>query len=309
MVQVSVVMPVYNFASFLGDALKSILAQTFTDFELIVVNDGSTDPRVGELLREAAAEDRRVKVREQENSGLTRSLNRAIPGAQAPLVARMDADDLSHPERLALQVACLSAHPEVGLVGTYSQAIDEEGHSLPIGVKDLPAEPEEFAGFLRSGKGKFVHGSALFRKEIWEKAGGYEETLTFAQDSELWQRMSRFAKVGVIPRILYFSRLHPGQVTFSRLHLKMQVQRLILEAQGVWKAGKDDRAFLRRSLAGLPGLDKIGPGQMEYNFLYFLGSGLLSSGEKERARGYLGRLLRRNPWRAKAAAKWIRTFF
>src|SRR5262245_47416384 len=130
---VSVLMPVYNAGRFLAPALDSILAQTFADFELIAIDDGSSDGS-GKVLAEFAARDRRVCVLTQENCGIVATLNRALELARAPLVARMDADDLSRPDRFAQQVAYLREHPDVAVVSGAMDQIDEDDAYLQTAV-------------------------------------------------------------------------------------------------------------------------------------------------------------------------------
>src|SRR5262245_14197402 len=112
---ISVLMPIYNAGRFLPAAVESVLAQTFADFELIAIDDGSRDGS-SEVLAQLAARDPRIRVFAQENRGIVATLNRALELARAPLVARMDADDLSRPDRFAKQIAFLRQHPEVAAV-------------------------------------------------------------------------------------------------------------------------------------------------------------------------------------------------
>src|SRR4051812_12524034 len=124
--QISVVMPVWNGESFLAEAIESILAQTCRDFEFLIIDDGSTDGTPA-ILREFEARDPRVRVLWQQHEGLVAALNAGLAAARAPLIARMDADDVSTPERFELQLAYLQAHPECVVLGTAMLVTDPDG--------------------------------------------------------------------------------------------------------------------------------------------------------------------------------------
>jgi len=222
---VSVLMSVYNGAPWVRDAVASVLAQTAGDLELIVIDDGSTDA-TPELL--AAVRDSRVRTERQARVGLTRALNQALTRARAPLVARLDADDLALPERLARQRAFLDAHPDVGLLGTGARAVDAAGREVAW------IRPPEDDGALRRvliRRNPFVHSSVMMRRAVVERAGGYDETLPVAQDYDLWMRMSRLARLANLSEPLVVRRLLPGRVTAMR-----DAERLRAEARVRWRA-------------------------------------------------------------------------
>ena len=143
--RISVVMPVFNGGSYLAAAVESILKQSFNDFELIVIDDGSTD-KTACVLAGFARSDGRIRVIGQANTGVVASLNRALDLARGEYVARMDADDVSLPSRFELQVAFLDTHPEVAVVGSAITLIDEEGSA--IRDVDYPLAPMEVFEFL-----------------------------------------------------------------------------------------------------------------------------------------------------------------
>src|SRR4051812_47715917 len=123
---VSIVMPVYNGAAYLAEAVRSMLGQTFEDYEFVIVDDGSTD-RTPRILAEFERQDRRIRVISRANTGIVGALNDGIAAAEAPLVARMDADDVSTPQRLHRQVAYLLDHPEVVVLGSRVIGTDPYG--------------------------------------------------------------------------------------------------------------------------------------------------------------------------------------
>jgi glycosyltransferase involved in cell wall biosynthesis len=203
-------MTVYNGEPWLGEAVDSILDQTFEDFELIVVDDGSNDGTPETLSRRAGP---RLEVIRQRQTGQTPALNRALGQARAPLIARMDADDVALPERLARQVAFLGAHPSVGLLGTGCHEISPEGGILSTHV------PPVDDGTLRRAlirKNPFIHSAVMFRRSVLDAAGLYDEGFVVAQDYDLWLRMSRVTLLANLPDPLVLRRRTPGQLSSAR---------------------------------------------------------------------------------------------
>jgi len=222
---VSVLMSVWNGAPWVGEAIDSILTQTASDLELIVIDDGSTD-RTPALL--ASVRDPRLRVEQQTRMGLTRSLNRAARLARAPLLARLDADDLAGPERLARQCAFLDAQPEVGLLGTAVREVDPSGREVRI-VRP-PADDRDLRRALIR-RNPFAHSSVMMRRSLLEQVGGYDEALAVAQDYDLWLRMSALTRMANLPDSLVVRRLLPERVSMRR-----DGDRLRAEARARWRA-------------------------------------------------------------------------
>lgn len=206
---VSVLLPVYNCQAYVGAAIDSILAQTFTDFELIIIDDGSTDA-TPDILRQYS--DARIHCFRQENQGLAATLNRAIAIAQASLLARQDQDDLSNPDRLARQVAYMQAHPECALLGTWAQIM--EVNRLSDRYHRHPTDPGELRYELLSNN-PFVHSSVMLRKAVVEQLGGYctDPERQPPEDYELWSRIARVAEISNLPEILLTYREIPGSMS------------------------------------------------------------------------------------------------
>ncbi len=196
--RVSVVMPVRDGERFLREALDSTLAQTLDDLELIVVDDGSTDATPA-ILAEAAQRDSRVRVQRQEPGGLTVALNAGCALARAPLIARMDADDVMLPDRLERQVAYLDAHPDVALLGGGIVLVDETGRE----IDREPGRPQ--LDFLV--RNELTHATVMMRADAFRALGGYR--LDQSEDYDLWLRFderygvprsrSRSSATGSIP--------------------------------------------------------------------------------------------------------------
>lgn len=183
--RVSVLMAVLNGLPSVLDAVASLQAQTLRDWELVVVDDGSSDG-TGDALRRAAVDDPRIRLLHNERPrGLPFSLNRAFRAASAPLVARLDADDVAYPTRLERQVAFLDAQPDVHVLGTGADLVDDAGAPLPSA---RPAEHHAVLAARRFRQVPVIHPSVMMRREVLERLGGYDARLRRAQDHDLWLR-------------------------------------------------------------------------------------------------------------------------
>lgn len=199
---VSVVMPVHNALPHLDAAVSSILDQSFPDFEFVIYDDASTDGSA-ERLRDWAAKDNRIRLfTGKRNLGPAVSSNHVVEKATAGIIARMDADDVSHPDRLRRELELLQSHPNVGMVGTLCQIIDPDGREL--------RGPELWRVTRSSWFAPFPHGSIMFRREIFERLGGYRPECEFWEDQDLVLRMARETDILVIPAALYQHRQSPA---------------------------------------------------------------------------------------------------
>ena len=208
-------MPCYNAAGTLPEALESLSRQTLTDFEVLAVDDGSTD-ETGDLLQAAALQDERFRVLRQPHGGIISALNTGLDACCAPYVARMDADDRSHPQRLARQVAFLDSHPDVSVVGCLVEGFPagqvRQGFRLYLDWMNSLLTGEDICReiFVES---PLAHPSVAFRKDRVLDAGGYQER-GWAEDYDLWLRLylagRRFAK---LPEVLFEWREHPERLT------------------------------------------------------------------------------------------------
>jgi len=196
---ISVVMPVHNALPHLDQAIESILGQTLTNFEFVILNDGSTDGST-ERLREWAACDSRIRLIEVEkNLGPAVSSERVAREARTPMVARMDADDIAYPTRLEEQVKVLEEHPDVGVVGGLWEIIDAEGRKI--------RDTEPWRIIRHSVFPPFGNGPMTYRREVFERAGGYRPECEFWEDADLVIRMAAISKIMVIPHAIYQVRL------------------------------------------------------------------------------------------------------
>lgn len=202
---ISVVMPVHNALPFLDQSIRSILEQTLTDFEFVILDDASTDGSV-ELLREWSLRDTRIQLYEsKERLGVSGSSNAVVSKARAPLVARMDADDIAHPDRLRQQWNIIKGRPDVAVVGTLCNGINASGREV--------RPRDRWRLVRRSVYIPFPHGSAMFRREVFEHVGGYDETSEGAEDQDLFSKMAARGRVLTLPDALYSYRYHSSNVT------------------------------------------------------------------------------------------------
>ena len=197
---VSVLLAVYNTRPFLAEAIESILAQAFEDFEFLIVDDGSTDGST-EVVRRFAAIDGRVRPIIRENRGLVASLNEMIEAARGEFLARMDADDIALPGRLGRQLAYLREHPEVVVAGSWVEWIDQEGDSLREFHMEEGHEAIERL-LLEEGTNSICHPAAMIRADAMRRVGGYREEFTACEDYDLWLRLGEVGRAANIPEVL-----------------------------------------------------------------------------------------------------------
>jgi glycosyltransferase involved in cell wall biosynthesis len=213
---VSILMPVYNAAATLPAALRSVLAQAFREWELIAVNDGSSDASL-EILDRAAQKDRRIRVLTGAHVGIVEALRSANALASAPLLARMDADDVMHPRRLLLQVTRLDSPPHVDVLATRVRSIGTTGEGMRRYVEwqnGLLSHDDLVRNFFVESP--IAHPSVLMRRDLFERAGGYHDP-GWAEDFDLWHRMrERGARFEKLPRTLLSWR--DGERRLTRTH-------------------------------------------------------------------------------------------
>ncbi len=240
---VSVVMPTYNAARFVGAAVESILGQTFTDFEFVIVDDCSNDGS-SELLREYASRDGRIRLlRNERNLDFVRSRNIGIGEARGPLIANMDSDDIALPERLAAQHAFMLAHPDVGVCGAGIFLIDEDGRDL--GVRRYRCDDQGLRDrfFLFN---PFAHPITMIRRHVLDEVGLYNPAHVLADDLDLWFRIGTRYKLANLDRPLLKYRVHPGSATGSRLQA---MQSAVLRVRQIAREQYGYRASLTGRMA------------------------------------------------------------
>jgi glycosyltransferase EpsE len=228
MPEVSVVMSVFNDGDNLAKSIDSILNQTFTNFEFIIVNDGSTD-LTSDILTAYKNNDVRIKLIQQDNKGLASSLNTGINNSKAQLIARMDSDDVSLPERLEKQVSYLNQYSEVDILGSAAYLVNTNGEEL--GVMRLPSEHDSLVKIMHKAS-PFIHPSVMMRRKAILLVGGYRDHLKRAQDYELWSRLFERCRFHNLkePLLIYTVR--------ERLSLKSVFQAAKVRLLVGWRIGR-----------------------------------------------------------------------
>jgi glycosyltransferase involved in cell wall biosynthesis len=200
-------MPVFNAERYLREAVESILNQTFSDFEFIIIHDPSTD-KTAEILQ--SFHDPRIRIINNEKIiGLTESLNKGLGIASGDYIARMDSDDVSLSERLEKQVKHLNAYPEVGVLGCHVKIVDEVTKTVSVRSRPLTNDQNQWRLLYDNC---LMHPSVMFRKELIIKHGGYSKEALHAEDYELWSRLGQNTKINQLPDVLVLLRKHTENI-------------------------------------------------------------------------------------------------
>ncbi len=240
--RLSVLMPVYNGEKYLAEAIDSILNQTLRDFELIAVDDGSTDTSRA-ILEDYAKKDPRLRVISRPNTGIVGALNDAVRASKADLLARMDADDVALPDRFQVQVNYLDQHPEIIMLGSRVVMIDADG--WPIGdMAGVAHTHETIDAALLDGGWPIVHPTVIMRRKPVQAVGLYKEGTFPNEDHDLFLRLAEMGKLENLHQPLLKYRRHMQSVVFA----KTRGSRTVL-----WKVVDD--AMRRRGLGNAPDWD------------------------------------------------------
>jgi glycosyltransferase involved in cell wall biosynthesis len=213
--QISVCMPVYNAKRYLAEAVESILAQTYRDFEFLIIDDGSTDQSLA-ILERYAAQDARIRLSSRPNAGYVVRLNEMVNAARGELIARMDADDIAMPERFARQLDFLNAHPEVVVVGCRTLAIDSDGD--PIAEFCTIQNHEEIDRMHLEARhgGVMSHPAAMIRASAIRTIGGYRAEYWPVEDMDLWLRLAEVGRLVNLPVRLLKYRQHLESTCYTK---------------------------------------------------------------------------------------------
>ena len=207
---ISVLLPVYNGERWLTQSIQSVLSQTFADFELLIIDDGSIDSSLA-IIKDFAFLDSRVRYLVQENRGLVSTLNKGIHACNADWIARIDADDLWHPCKLSEQYSLIQSTPSIACVGSGFFVINSKAGLLRT-VELLPGH-DKILDQLLTHRTCFPHSSAMFRRDLALRLAGYRLTMPRAQDTDFWLRLSEVGCLAVVPRPLVSIRLHGSQLS------------------------------------------------------------------------------------------------
>jgi glycosyltransferase involved in cell wall biosynthesis len=216
---ISVVLPVFNAAQYLPSAIESILNQTYPNFELILIDDGSTDDSLS-VIRRYQERDERVRVISRENRGLISSLNEGVDQAKGTFIARMDADDISLPERFKSQIEFMKSHTECVALGTRAMLMDPDGLDI-CPFLDVQAHEQIDAFHMDMQGGAIVHPSAMIRRAALLKVGGYRQEFLHAEDIDLFLRLAETGQLANLPEVLIRYRQHFNSIGYR--HRKKQL--------------------------------------------------------------------------------------
>jgi glycosyltransferase involved in cell wall biosynthesis len=307
---ISVVMSVHNDAVRVARAVNSIQAQTCCNWECLVVNDGSTDDTGAALDRIAAAEPR-LRVLHQSNTGLTRALIRGCAEARGEYVARHDADDVSHPERLQKQSELLRSDPWIGFVSCWTRYVGPEDE--PLEVVERSCDPPTATRQLLDEKlGPPAHGSVMFRRSLYERVGGYRPEFYYAQDSDLWLRMAEQSKIAYLPEVAYCCRRDLRSISGSLQSWQRQFGDIGQACRTARRRGEPEEPFLAHAATLTAEVVKTRTtGRPESGhdtsvMAYLIGSQLAQSGDR-RAVKYLWTVIRQRPWHWRAWARLVQS--
>lgn len=286
---VSVLMPVYNAERYLREAVESVLAQTFTDFELIAVDDGSTDGSLS-ILREFERRDSRVRIISRPNTGYVVALNEMLGIARGKFIARMDADDVCEPERFRSQLSWFESVGDGAAVGGWVQIVDSDGD--PLTVWRLPAKHDVIDKVhISGGELSIVHPAVMMRRDAIESVGRYRKEWESVEDFDLFLRLAEIGRIGNIPQVVLKYRVHRSSVSHTRAREQAEkFVRMLSEAQ--LRRGFNDHSNRKVPLP-------FGEVKVE-SFEEKWGWWAVGSGYPKSARKYAWRLVSRSPTNKRA---------
>jgi len=283
---VSVLMAVYNSERYLAQAIESILNQTLREFELLILDDGSTDRSLA-ILQRYAAQDARIQIQSRENRGISQTRNQLLQMAEAELIAVMDSDDVALPERLAKQMTFLQQQPEVLCLGSAFDLIDAQDRritSLPV-----PLNNAEIQRQLLAGHAAIFQPCAMMRRSAVQQVGGYNPAMTQAEDLDLWLKLGEIGQLANLPDVLVKYRLHPDSV--SERDCALQRQKALAACQQAWQrrgcVGQSEVQF-EATDAWRPGPDR----DSQHRFALQYGWWAFNSGERQTALVYALKAIR-----------------
>lgn len=239
---ISIILPAYNAAQFIQSAIDSILQQTFSEFELIVVDDGSTDDTL-QILEALVQQDSRIRLLRRAHGGLSRALNQGIATARYDWIGRMDADDIALPDRLQKQVEAIHNNPQVVAWGTYAYHINTQGKTLSVACTG-PTTEEEFVRQRQAGHlVQLIHPTVVLRKDVLLAVGGYKPEFEPVEELELFDRMAAYGATLAIPEPLLRYRVHSGSVSMQQFFVQRVLMRYVVTRHRDRLAGQPEQSY------------------------------------------------------------------
>jgi glycosyltransferase involved in cell wall biosynthesis len=301
---VSVVMSVYNGALNLRKTIDSVLSQQGVRFEFVIVNDGSTDESP-KILEDYAKRDARVQVIHQENQGLTLALIRGCAAAKGNYIARQDVGDISLPGRLVKQMECVNERPDASLVSCGTRFVGPADEFLYEVVRSPSDASERLRALdLTKIEGPSSHPSTIFPRALYHQVGGYRSDFYFAQDLDLWIRLTEEGEHVVLPEVLYQAGVLVQSISGLYRDEQVETAKLILESARLRRRGVSDSRVLERAGAIGPSVSRKTNRLQRAKALYFIGSCLRKRSDPV-ATHYFQEALRLNPLHVKSAVRLL----
>lgn len=270
--KVSVIVPAYNVSAYIEDALKSLERQSFKKFEVLIVDDGSTD-NTAEIVTSFCQRDPRFRLLQKQNGGLASARNYGIRHARGEYIALLDGDDMYQPDKLATHVIQLNRSQEIGVIYSASRAIREDGKPTFMVLSGKPVKSDPLLALLC--KNFIGHGSnAVFRRSIFDEVGGFEETLRSCEDIDFWLRVAATRRWSFyrLPQILCCYRVCPSGLSFNVREMQRSRETVI------------ERAYQRSSQLVEPVLPTA------YAYMYrYLARLSLTAGEVKQSNDFINR--------------------
>ncbi len=286
-VKLSVLMPAFNAEKYIGEAIESVLTQTFVDFELIIVNDGSTD-RTKEII--LSYKDNRIRLINTTNQGIAAALNKGLAIAKAKYIVRFDADDICYPERLEKQYNLIKIDPEIMLVGSAADYVDEEGRFIFKGLP--PAFKHEEILKILTTTCPFIHSSVLYNKEFIIENGGYNSHAHSFEDHLLWTQVVPKAKSANVDESLIKVRLNKQSITIDEKWRTKQFRRIKKNALRTSRISATEGAVIKNIIK-----NQEATGIKEGAYYAMIGKKYLwNNFQPERARSHIKKALAFNPF-------------
>jgi glycosyltransferase involved in cell wall biosynthesis len=300
-------MGAYNEQEAIEATICSILKQTLSDFEFIIINDGSTD-KTAAILDRISVEDNRIRVFHRENRGLTKALIDGCSLATAQLIARQDAGDISLPRRLEVQAEFLREHSEAVMVGCGVESVttcgkvlysdSRPGHILDQGLRKLD---------VSKIKGPPHHGGTMFRRSAYLACGGYRPQFEVAQDMDLWLRLCELGTCLGNEETLYRATIEPESISITRRPDQYYFGELAIESARLRRANRSDYILFDKIRSPSSRFSVVNKAS-KAEYYYFIGSNLVGS-DSQAAKEFLNRAIKENPFHFRALMKRLALVF
>ena len=285
MARITVLLPVYNASRYLERAVRSLFAQTFSDFEILALNDASTDDSLT-ILNRLARDDSRLKVIDAPKRGMSGQLNEGLKLTRSEFIARMDSDDVALPDRFSKQVAALVAHPQVGLIAGAYELIDDRDR--PIASLKQPGDHDALVEIMLTGRNPICHPLVMYRKSVIDKVGGYDASMYPSDDLDLWLRMSEVTRISALDDVLLKYRQHSESV--SETLQEKQIETARRAAHNACKRRNVSREF-RMENGWRPGSDRAS----RQKYLVKTGWMAFNAGHRDTARSFALQSIKNRP--------------